>query len=332
MSGRSSSILLSSSIRGWGKLREASLRRIRPSLAVRGEQVRTFVSKSTKDDHVAGAWSPSAAIDHSPPPPAIAKAEESLKNASLVIFDKDGTLICFHSMWVPWALSTAERIEEASNLKESEIAKEVYRLLGFCPIEKKVRPGLLAEATMGEIRERLVHLLVEHGLESDKAIQVVDECVQDCDTTSSNTLKQIGNLKHMFEELKAHNVKIAVCTADSRRGTLGALRGLGLEQYIDIIVCGDDAGTQPKPSPHNALAICKAMGVEPADAFMVGDTLADMGMGRSAKLGGTIGVLSGVAKEMELSPMADHVVVDVGEVLPILLKRRNPAGGAVRLS
>ncbi len=63
---------------------------------------------------------------------------------------------------------------------------------------------------------------------------------------------------------------------------------------------------------------------------MVGDTLADMGMGRSAKLGGTIGVLSGVAIEKELSPMADHVVVDVGEVLPILLKRRNSLSAALR--
>lgn len=40
---------------------------------------------------------------------------------------------------------------------------------------------------------------------------------------------------------------------------------------------------------------------------MVGDTLADMGMGRSANLS-TVGVLSGIANRDELEPSADHLV------------------------
>ena len=32
-----------------------------------------------------------------------------LEKPKLVIFDKDGTLICFHEMWIPWAMSTAKR-------------------------------------------------------------------------------------------------------------------------------------------------------------------------------------------------------------------------------
>lgn len=41
---------------------------------------------------------------------------------------------------------------------------------------------------------------------------------------------------------------------------------------------------------------------------MVGDTAADMGMGRGANVGTTVGVLSGIGDFSELSPNADHIV------------------------
>lgn len=55
---------------------------------------------------------------------------------------------------------------------------------------------------------------------------------------------------------------------------------------------------------------------------MVGDTLADLKMARAAKLKGGIGVLSGVGTEDYLKPHADHVLDDVGHVLPLVLKDR----------
>lgn len=73
-------------------------------------------------------------------------------------------------------------------------------------------------------------------------------------------------------------------------------------------MCGDDFGSLPKPHPSNALQICKVLGVEPKNALMVGDTLADMNMGKLAKLGGTVGVLSGIANHNELHPHADYLV------------------------
>jgi len=244
--------------------------------------------------------------------------EEAESNrVSLVIFDKDGTLICFHSMWVPWAREVARKLSAMARLPD--LTAKVFQCLGFCPVKQKVRTGLLAEGTMGEIRQRMVDLLHEEGVSVADAERIVRSCVPDCNTSSPATLKQIHDLKRMFGELRTLQVKVAICTADSRLGTINALRSLGLEQLVDAVVCGDDSGSQPKPHPHNALSICKRLGVSPKEALMVGDTLADMGMGRSARLGATVGVLSGVAERHELHPHADHLVEDVGEVVPLVL-------------
>ena len=42
-----------------------------------------------------------------------------------------------------------------------------------------------------------------------------------------------------------------------------ALNSLGLYEYVDYVMCGDDMNSQPKPNPHNAIAICRALGVDP---------------------------------------------------------------------
>lgn len=90
-------------------------------------------------------------------------------------------------------------------------------------------------------------------------------------------------------------------------------------RYVDMVVCGDDPNTHPKPSPHNAWKICGYLGVDPKDAVMVGDTKADVGMGKAAKLGWTVGVLSGVGGTEELLPEAEYIITSVKDLLPIIL-------------
>ena len=40
--------------------------------------------------------------------------------------------------------------------------------------------------------------------------------------------------------LKERGIKIAICTSDSREGTIEFLERMGLQSMVDIIVCGDD--------------------------------------------------------------------------------------------
>lgn len=126
-------------------------------------------------------------------------------------------------------------------------------------------------------------------------------------------------MKKLFGSLQSHGVKVAICTADNRKPTEQFVSALGLGKYVDTMVCGDDEGAVPKPAPDNAYKICKELDIDLAQAIMVGDTIADLGMGRSASLGATIGVLSGVGEVKDLANTADHMIESVGQLLPLVL-------------
>ena len=121
---------------------------------------------------------------------------------------------------------------------------------------------------------------------------------------------------------------MAVCTADSRVATEEFIASQGATPYVDMLVCGDDPGTHPKPAAHNALYICRALGIHPAAAVVVGDTTADLGMGRRAKLGATVGVLTGVGRPSDLDNQADHVVPSIKHLLPLVMKDYGGSDGS----
>jgi len=262
-----------------------------------------------------------------PPAPAAASAAAALSPSareanldsptfkpSLVIFDKDGTLVCFHTMWSPWCTSLAHRMTKATGM--TDISGTLYDVLGYDHVEDKVRIGALAENTHPQIKDKIYDMLTGEGLDEKKAEKVLEDTW--LDTPEDLSIKLTGNLHRLFRKLKSEGVKIAICTSDSKEGTVEFLKRQGLTQYIDMMVCGDDPKNVPKPSPHNALWICQELGVRPADTIMVGDTPADTLMGQQAKLGLTVGVLSGVGDVSDLID-ADVIVKDVGDCIDLIL-------------
>lgn len=131
--------------------------------------------------------------------------------------------------------------------------------------------------------------------------------------------RPLDNPAVLFRILQRAGVKVAVCTADCRRATQAFLDATGSSQYVDYLVCGDDPDSVPKPSGHNAIRICEALGVPAWEAVMVGDTQADLGMGREAGLGATVAVLSGVGDVDDLKEGSDHVVPSIKHVLEVVL-------------
>jgi phosphoglycolate phosphatase len=110
-------------------------------------------------------------------------------------------------------------------------------------------------------------------------------------------------------------MRVAVATSDDRAPTEATLAGLGIDALVDAIVCADD-GLPVKPAPDAVLHLCQLLGVGPARTAVIGDSQADVAMGRAAGAGLVIGVLSGVGVHDELEPFADAIVSSIADLLP----------------
>jgi len=221
-------------------------------------------------------------------------------------------------MWHPWLQGLIQRIEATTGLPFED---SLYATYGFNVELQKFEVGLMAEGTMDQCKEGAVKT-VANVLGRQKAEEIVSACWQDCDTSSSHTLRLTCDPIPLLDALKSRGVKIAMCTADSRKGALGAVNKLGIAHYFDMIVAGGDEDSKPKPDPHNALKICRQLGVAPEEALMVGDTRADTEFGKNAGFKLTFGVLSGVGGREHLQK-ADYIVDSVDQFLQIFPTLRN---------
>lgn len=233
-----------------------------------------------------------------------------LDGIDLVVFDKDGTLLDFEAMWGGWAAELGRRLEAAT---KRPVAGDVFAAIGFDPVSEHVRPGSpLAIATMGQLEEVVAAVIRRWCPNVAAARRAVETAWFEPDPVA--TAVPTADLGGLFEALVASGRRIAVATTDDRAPTEATLRALDLRRFVSALACGDD-GVGVKPDPAMVLAVCRALGAEPARTAVVGDTPADLAMGRSAGLGRVVGVLTGVGSREDLEPLADALLESVGELL-----------------
>ncbi len=233
-----------------------------------------------------------------------------LDGIELIVFDKDGTLIEFDAMWGPWVLRLAHDVAAASGLP---LGAELPRFLGFDPVAGRTRPGALLAATpMARLRDLTEAWLVEQGLAPRFAGAVLRETWDPPDAVALAV--PVVPLRPLFDGLAASGRRIAVATSDDRVPTERTLDALGIRNAVAALLCADD-GFEVKPAAAMVVELCRRLAVPPGRTAVVGDSVADMAMGRNAGAGLVVGVLSGVASADELAPLADAVLPSVGALV-----------------
>ncbi len=233
-----------------------------------------------------------------------------LDGIDLVVFDKDGTLIDFHAMWSGWARDLAAGLEAATG---RDLRVPLYRNLGYDDATGRADAhGQLAATPMARIRDATQEVLLEAGIAPDDAAAALLAAWHAPDPVELAV--PLADLAALFGALRATGRRLAVATSDDRGPTERTLAAAGVDGLLDAVACADD-GLPVKPAPDMVLAICDRVGVAPARTAVVGDSVADLAMGRAAGVGRCIGVLTGVGTADDLAPHADVTLASIAELL-----------------
>lgn len=238
-------------------------------------------------------------------------AGDPLAGIDLVVFDKDGTLIEFHAMWSGWTEALGDALSDAVG---RDVRGPLFAMLEYDPTTRRARSGgLLAATPMARLREHTGALLRDEGFGADAAEQALAVAWHAPDPVT--TARAVTDLASLLTGIRANGTRVAVITADDRDPTERTLAALGIDGFMDAVVCADD-GLPVKPRADAVLAVCARLGVPPGRTAVVGDAVADLRMGRAAGAARCYGVRTGVDDPAHLAPYADSVFDSVADLLP----------------
>lgn len=217
-----------------------------------------------------------------------------------VVFDKDGTLFDFASTWEAWAMAFLQRLA-----RDEAHARAMAAAVGFSYETQSFLPESIVIAGMpSEIAQALAPSLPEW----DKAALVA---VLNAEAAKAPQAQAVP-LGPLLGGLRARGLKLGVATNDAEAPARAHLQSAGVLELFDF-VAGYDSGFGGKPEAGQLLGFCKAVSLAPQACVMVGDSTHDLHAARAAGMR-SVAVLTGLAGEADLAPLADVVLPDIGHL------------------
>ena len=229
-----------------------------------------------------------------------------------ILFDKDGTLFRYSETWDTWCGIVLDKLSNG----DGSLLRDLARAVDFDIQSQMIKPqSLVIACTTREVAECLAPLLNNWSLGAIE--KLLNEQVNDLPLT------EVTPLKPYFSDLRRRGLKVGVMTNDSEDNAKAQLISAKLKPLDDLdFVAGYDSGFGAKPAPDPLLAFAKAVELAPSDVAMVGDSVHDLTAGQRAGMK-TIGVLTGPATEVDLSPVADIILPDISHISTCLHHRIN---------
>lgn len=226
---------------------------------------------------------------------------ERVNNKQLLIFDFDGTLI-----------DSVPDLADATNDMLTQLGKTNFPL---DTIKEWVGNGsrlLIERALVGKTQVGADEVSKE---EADHAEQVFFAAYSSISRSKTLAYPDVDKGLH---QLKEAGFTLALVTNKPIRFVPKILEGLGWTPLFSEVLGGDSLPVK-KPDPAPLLQVCKTLKFEPAQAFMIGDSINDISAGKNAGID-TIGLSYGYNYGKDIRDSnPDHAFDNFADLLEWLL-------------
>jgi phosphoglycolate phosphatase len=222
-----------------------------------------------------------------------------------VVFDLDGTIVKFN---IDYKAVRAEvrsfLIKEGMPASVLSLNESIFEMLKKAEIFMKNNGK--PPAKIEGVRRKALAIAEKHELEAAK-------------TTSLQP-----GITEVLKTLRDMGLKIGICTVNSQKSAEYVLKRFGIARFFDAVTARDSV-KNVKPSAEHLEAALKALGVEPKEILVVGDSVADMKCARD--LGAVaVGLPTGVSTPRELAEAgANYLITSIMDV-PGLVEQINKIG------
>jgi phosphoglycolate phosphatase len=237
-----------------------------------------------------------------------------------ILFDKDGTLIEFNSIWIPLAFELTDKLLVSGSVPDPLRQAHRQTLLRKIGIDENggMAPGsVYASGTEQELSEVLYRSAGELELtlpDYNSFFDSIHRDVTDYMEAHRHSIYPVPKAAQTLAALRELGLILGISTSDSEENTRLCLEETELLPYFHYIGC-PSASLNPKPAGDILLDFSSQFGLLPEEVAVVGDTAVDVAFAKRNHAGLAIAVTNGAGGHDELARKADYILPGISGLL-----------------